>query len=80
MKNYEQDKVKWEVYSDVDISPFFGAIADENQFDQSKKNPVPMGGEGHVEVEDQSGRFILIYNENVDAMKKDVFYDDIFRE
>ena len=32
-----------------------------------------MGEEGHVEVKDQSGRLVLLSNDNIDAMDKDDF-------
>ena len=38
-----------------------------------------MGEEGHVEVKDQSGKLVLLSNENIYAMKKDNFYADIFQ-
>ena len=40
---------------------------------------MSMGGEGRVEVEYQSGKFVLILNDNTDAMKKYNVYDDNFQ-
>ena len=31
---------------------------------------MSMSGEGHVEVEDQSGKFVILSNGNIDALKK----------
>ena len=36
-----------------------------------------MGGEGHVEVEDQAGEFVLLTNERIGAIKKDYLFADI---
>ena len=36
-----------------------------------------MGAEGTTEVEDQAGKFVLIFNDEINAMKKYQFYDDI---
>ena len=36
-----------------------------------------MGGERHVEVEDQARKLVLLSNENIDATKKDNLYADI---
>ena len=38
-----------------------------------------MGGEVHVEVKDQYGKFVIISNDNIDAIKKDDFYAGIFQ-
>ena len=40
---------------------------------------MSVGGQGHVEVKDQSGEFILLSNENIDAMRKDDFYAELFQ-
>ena len=62
------------------MGTFFGAIADKKEFDYDRENHVSMGGEGHVEVEDQAGDFVLLSNDKIDAMKKDYIYADFFRE
>ena len=38
-----------------------------------------MAGEGHVEVEYQYGKFVLLSNEKIDAKKKDNFYAEILQ-
>ena len=38
---------------------------------------MSMGGKGLVEVEDQSGKFVPLSNDNIYAMKKDELYDNI---
>ena len=38
-----------------------------------------MGGERHVEVEYQSGKFIPLSNNKIDAMNKDNFYARILQ-
>ena len=40
---------------------------------------MSMVGEGNVEVEDQTGNFILLSNDNIDEMKNYNFYADIFQ-
>ena len=40
---------------------------------------MSMGGEGRVEVEYQAGKFVLILNDNTDAMKNYNVYDDHFQ-
>ena len=40
---------------------------------------MSMGGEGHVELEKQYGRFVPLSNKNIDAMKKDSLYADILQ-
>ena len=35
---------------------------------------MSMGGKVHVKVEDQDGKFILLYNDNIHAMREDGFY------
>ena len=61
-------------------SVLFDEIADEKDSDNDRDNPVSMVGEGHVEVEDQSGRFVPILNDNINAMKRDDFCSEIFIE
>ena len=36
-----------------------------------------MGGERHVEVEDQARNLVLLSNDNIDETKKDNLYADI---
>ena len=36
-----------------------------------------MGGERHVEVEDQARKLVLLSNDNIDETKKDNLYADI---
>ena len=57
---------------------FFGAIADDNYFDDNRDDTVSMGEEVHVEVKYQGGDFVILLKENIDAMKKDSFYAEIF--
>ena len=38
-----------------------------------------MVGEGATEVEDLSGNFVPLYDENIDAMKKYQLYAELFR-
>ena len=40
---------------------------------------MSMGGDGHVEVKDQAGKFVLLSNDNICAMKSDNLYDDIYQ-
>ena len=73
-ENDEDDKDKWEVDYVGDVGLFFDTIVYEKEFDDDRENPMSMGGEVHVEVEDQYGKFILLSNDNIDAMKKDDLY------
>ena len=73
-ENDEENKYKWEVDSDGNADPFFDAIVDEKKFDYYRENPMSMGGEVHVKVEDQDEKFILLYNDNIHAMREDGFY------
>ena len=59
-KNDDDDKFKWEVDYDGDVGTFFDAIAYEKEFDEDRENPVSMGGDGHVGVQDQAGKFIIL--------------------
>ena len=56
---------------------FFGAIADENDFDNDRDDTVSMGEEGHVEVKDQGGEIVILSNDKIDATKEDSFYAEI---
>ena len=40
---------------------------------------MSMGGEGRVEVEYQAGKFVLLYNENINLMNKDNWCADILQ-
>ena len=64
---------------DGDVGPFFDAIADEKEFGDDRDNTVSMGGEGHVGVEDQDGKFVLLSIDKIDATKKDGFYAGILQ-
>ena len=75
-KNYEEDKDKWDVDYDRDVVRFFDAIEDEKEFVDNRENPVSMGGDGHVEFEDQYGNLILLSNDDFDATDKDDLYVD----
>ena len=79
-ENDKEDKYKREVDCDVEVAPFLDAIANEKDFDDNRENPVYMVGEGNVEVEDQSGKFVPISNYKIDATEKDNFYDEIFQK
>ena len=79
MKMMRRINTSWEVDSDGDAGPFFGAISYENELDDDRDNSVPMGGEGNVEVEYQSGNFILLLDNNIDATKKDKFMLSLLR-
>ena len=59
-ENDEEDKDKWEVYYDGGVVPLLDAITNEKGFDDDRENPVYMVGEGHVEVEVQSEKFVPI--------------------
>ena len=48
--NNDEDKDKWEVYSDGEVGTFFDAISDKEKFDDYRENTVSTRGEGHVEV------------------------------
>ena len=56
-----------------------GAIADEKEFDDSRENHMYMGGEGHAEVEYQSGKLIKLLNSDIYAMKEDDLYYEILQ-
>ena len=56
---------------------FFGAISDENDFDNDRDDTVSMGEEGHVEVKDQGGEIVILSNDKIDATKEDSFYAEI---
>ena len=79
-KNDEADKEKCKVDYGGYFGSFFGAIADKKDFEDNRENPVSMRGEGHVEVEDQSDKLVLLSNANIYAMKKDNFMLSFFRE
>ena len=38
-----------------------------------------MGGEGHVEVKDQAGKFVPLSNCEIDATKEDQLYAELLR-
>ena len=78
-ENYVADQDKWEVDSDGEVGPFFGAIADEKEFDDDRENPVSKGGEGATEVKYQARKLITLSNDKIDAMKKDQLYADILQ-
>ena len=59
------------VDSDGEVGPFFSATTDENYFEDDIDNPVSMGGEGHDEVEDKSGKFVTLSNSGIDEMNRD---------
>ena len=40
---------------------------------------MSMVGEGHSEVEDQAGKFVIIYNDKIYAMNQDQLYTNIFQ-
>ena len=65
---------------DGDVGPFFKTIAYQRQFDDDRENPLSMRGKGHIGVQDQAGGFVITSNDNIDAMKKDGLYAEIFRE
>ena len=56
------------------VVPFFDAIADEKEFNDDRENLVSTGGEGHVEVKNQAGKFVPLSNDKIDATKKANFY------
>ena len=66
-----------EVYSNGEVGPFLYAISDEKNFDNDRYNPVSIGGEVYVEVEDQDRKFVTLSNENIDTMKEDDFYSEL---
>ena len=82
--NYDEndvaDKYRWGVDSNGLVGPFLYAIEDEKEFDDGRDNTVSMVGEGHFEVKDQSGKFVPILDENIDAMEKDNFIMRFWRE
>ena len=41
---------------------------------------MSVGGEVHVEVEYQAGKFVPLSNENIYSMKKDYFCSDFFQK
>ena len=40
--------------------PFFNYIEYYKEFGDVRGNPEPVRGEGHIEVEDQAGKFFLL--------------------
>ena len=64
---------------DGEVGPFFGAIADEKEFDDKKENPLSTGGEGHSEIKDQAGNFFPLSNPGFDAMNKDQLYNELLQ-
>ena len=79
IKMMRRIKTSWEVDYDGDTGTFFGAISDEKDIYDNRDNSVPMGGEVHVEVEYQSGDFILLSDNKINATKKDKFMLSLFR-
>ena len=81
--NYDEndagDKYKQEVNYDGKVGHFSDAIANENDFSNDIDNPFSMGGQGHVEVEDQSRNFVPISNDYIDTLKNYGFYSDILQ-
>ena len=73
------DQDKWEVEYDGEVGTFYDAIADKKEFDGDRENIASMVGEGHDEVEDKYNRFVPVLNDNINAMKKGILNDDIFR-
>ena len=64
---------------DGGVGPFFDAVVDEKEFSNDRENPVSMGGKGHIEVEDQSGKFVPLSNYKIGAAKKEYLYADHFQ-
>ena len=62
-----------------ELVQFFNPIAHEKYFDKNIQNPVSMGGEGATEVKYKYGRFITLYNYNINVLKQDQFYANPFQ-
>ena len=63
-----------------ELARFFDAIADKKGCDYEIDNPVFMGGQEHVEVKYQAGKFVPLSNGDIDEINKDQLFADIFQK